>query len=108
VHYYDTGEVKSREHYSNGKLDGEKNIFYKSGILRQSMYYVSGTLDGAVSTYAEDGQIIVDEHYIHGSLVSHNEYGDKSTYVSKNDTAGNSAAPTPNNAPAPADMPTKL
>ena len=108
VHYYDTGEVKSREHYADGKLDGEKTILYKSGILRQSMYYQNGVLDGAVSTYAENGQILVDEHYIHGTLISHNEYGDKSTYVSKNDSASNAAAPTPNNAPAPADMPTEI
>jgi len=107
-HYYDTGEIKSREHYTNGKLDGEKTILYKDGILKQSMYFVDGVLDGAVTTYAEDGQIIVDEHYIHGDLVSHNEYGDQAAYVSKNDSATNSAPPTPNNAPAPADMPTKL
>jgi len=108
VHFYDTGEVKSREHYTNGKLDGEKSVLYKNGILRQSMYYINGLLDGAVSTYAQDGKIIIEEHYSHGDLISHNEYGDKTTYVSKNDTATNSAAPTSNNAPAPADMPTKL
>ena len=63
---------------------------------------------GAVATYAEDGQVIVEEHYTHGNLISHNEYGDKSAYEAKNNTAGNAAAPTPNNAPAPGDMPTKL
>jgi uncharacterized protein Usg len=35
----------------------------------------------------------VEEHYIHGNLISHNEYGDKSTYVSKSDSASNAAAP---------------
>ena len=108
VHLYDTGEVKSREHYHSGKLAGEKTVLFKSGILKQSMYYVNGLLDGAVTTYAEDGQIVVDEHYIHGVLIGHTEYGDKSTFVAKNNTASNAAAPTPNNAPAPADMPTKL
>ena len=108
VHYYDTGEVKSREHYSRGKLDGEKTVLFKSGILKQSMYYINGLLDGAVATYTEDGQIVLEEHYVHGNLVGHNEYGNKSTYVAKNDSASNASPPTPNNAPAPADMPTKL
>ncbi len=108
VHYYDTGEIKSHEHYSRGKLVGEKTILYKDGILKQSMYYRDGLLDGAVATYAKDGKVITDEHYIHGELISHNEYDDKATYVAKNDSASNGAAPVPNNAPAPADMPTKL
>jgi len=98
----------SREHYTNGKLDGEKTVLYKSGILKQSMYYVDGLLDGSVSTYGEDGQIVADEHYIHGDLVGHNEYGDKGAYVAKNDVASGANAPAPNNSPAPADMPTKL
>jgi len=108
VHYYDTGEVKSREHYSRGKVDGEKSILFKSGILKQSMYYQGGLLDGEVATYAEDGQIITEEHYTHGNLISHHEFGDKTSYVAKNDVAANSAPPTPNNAPASPDMPTKL
>ena len=64
------------------------------------MYYVNGLLEGAVTTYAEDGKILVEEHYTHGDLISHNEYGDKTAYVSKNDTATNARRPTPNNAPA--------
>ena len=108
VHFYDTGEVKSHEHYTNGKLDGEKRILYKDGILEQSMYYINGVLDGVVTTYAEDGQVTIEEHYVHGVLVSHHEYGDKTTYVAKNSSASNATAPTPNTAPAPADMPTKL
>ena len=45
----------------------------------------------------EDGQIVVDEHYVHGVLISHNEYGDKAVYESKNGTASGANAPTPNN-----------
>ena len=108
VHFYDTGEVKSREHYTVGKLDGEKSIFFKSGILKQAMYYIGGLLDGDVATYDEDGKIVLDEHYMHGDLVGRNVYGDNTNYVAKNSTATNSAPPTQNDAPAPADMPTKL
>jgi len=108
VHYYDTGEVKSREHYSKGKLDGEKTILYKSGIIKQVVYYQNGLMEGAAITYGEDGQVIADEHYISGNLTSHREYGDKTSYVAKNNVAPNSAAPTQNNAPATADNPTKL
>jgi len=108
VHYYDTGEIKSREHYSRGKMDGEKSVLYKNGILKQSMYYQGGLLEGEVATYAQDGKIIVEEHYTKGNLISHHEYGDKTSYVAKNDVASNANAPAPNNAPAPGDMPTKL
>ena len=87
---------------------GEKTILFKDGILKQSMYYINGSLDGAVSTYTQDGQIVVEEHYAHGNLISHHEYGHKSVYVSKNNSANNTAPPTADNAPAPADMPTKL
>jgi hypothetical protein len=41
-------------------------------------------------------------------LVSRHVYGDKAVFESKNSSASNAAAPTPNNAPAPADMPTKI
>lgn len=108
VHYYDTGEVKSREHYSKGKLEGEKTILFKSGILKQSMYYVDGLLDGGVSIYNEDGQIVTQEHYVQGNLVGHNEFGDKTNFVAKNNTASNSAPPVQNNEPAGPDQPTKL
>ena len=109
VHYYDTGEVKSREQYTSGRLNGRKSIFYKNGLLKQSMDYQNGLLEGAVTTYGEDGNVIVDEHYEHGNLVSHNEYGDKSAYVAKNDAAANgSVPPAPGNEPAAPDEPTKL
>ncbi len=108
VHYYDTGEIKSHEQYKKGKLDGEVTVLFKSGIVKQSMYYVDGLLDGAADTYTEDGQIAVEEHYVQGNLVGHHEYGDKSVYVTKNDTETNSAPPTPNNAPTTRDVPTKL
>jgi len=107
VHFYDSGEVQSREFYSNGKLFGEKTILYKSGILKQSMYYQNGLLDGVVATYSEEGQIIADEHYIHGDLVGHNEYSNQAAFVAKA-KGSNAAAPTPDNAPAPSDMPSKI
>ncbi|MDE2009446.1 MAG: toxin-antitoxin system YwqK family antitoxin [Candidatus Omnitrophica bacterium] len=107
VHYYDTGEVKSREHYTDGKLDGERTVLYKDGMVKQSMYYIAGRLDGAVDTYAEDGKILVEELYIKGNLVAHHDYGPKAA-AAKNGIEANAAPPTPNNAPAPADMPTKL
>jgi antitoxin component YwqK of YwqJK toxin-antitoxin module len=89
-------------------LDGPVTVLYKNGIVKQNLYYINGLLDGVVSTYAPDGKITTEEHYIHGNLTSHNEFGDKASYVAKNNTASNSAAPAPNNAPAPADAPTKL
>lgn len=108
VHYYDTGEVKSHEHYNKGKLDGEKTIFYKSGIIKQVLYYQNGLMEGAAVAYGEDGQVIADEHYTSGNLVGHHEYGDKTSYVAKNNSASNTAPPTQSSAPASADMPSKL
>ncbi|MBF0511892.1 MAG: toxin-antitoxin system YwqK family antitoxin [Candidatus Omnitrophica bacterium] len=108
VHYYDTGEVKNKEHFVKGKLEGRKQILYKNGNLKQSSYYVNGLLDGALTSYAENGQVTLEEHYLKGHLISHNEYGEKSAYVAKNNSATNASAPAPNNAPAPADRPSKL
>jgi len=108
VHYYDTGEVRSQEHYTNGHLDGDKRVFYKNGTLKQSMTYRNGLLQGAVPTYTEDGQIIVEEHYDHGNLISHNEYGGKSEYVTKTDISKGAVAPVPDTAPAASDAPTKI
>jgi antitoxin component YwqK of YwqJK toxin-antitoxin module len=89
-------------------LEGYKRVFYKNGILKQSLEYQHGLLEGVVSTYGQDGKIVLEEHYDHGNLISHNEYGDQSAYVAKEDSAKGAIAPAPDTAPAPSDMPTKL
>jgi antitoxin component YwqK of YwqJK toxin-antitoxin module len=109
VHYYETGEVESRESYVKGNLDGEKKICFKDGTLKQDMFYVNGLLDGDAYTYTKDGQISVEEHYSKGALVSHNEYGsnDKSIGIAKG-SVPNPNAPAPNNPPTTADTAAKL
>jgi antitoxin component YwqK of YwqJK toxin-antitoxin module len=99
--------MESQENYAYGHLQGRESIFYKNGTLKESMEYKDGLLEGVAATYAQNGAVITEQHYINGHLVSHEEYGDKTTFTSKTGSEGSSATVS-NNAPAPSDMPTKL
>ncbi len=55
--YFDNGQVEISETYVDGILSDTLKVYYSSGILKQSKYYDAGVLTGVVKTYYEDGSL---------------------------------------------------
>jgi antitoxin component YwqK of YwqJK toxin-antitoxin module len=62
IELYSNGKKEIEETYVNGKLDGERKIWYPSGVLFCKQFYINDTLDGKSEWFYQSGQIF-DEHY---------------------------------------------
>ncbi|MGB6129298.1 MAG: hypothetical protein WBG30_11160 [Psychrilyobacter sp.] len=52
ITYYESGEIKSKASYKNGKLDGEAITYYKNGEIEYKGNYKDGILDrGSIIQY---------------------------------------------------------
>lgn len=77
----DSDKLMTKEYYNDdGKLDGEKLIFFKNGQIAEQMTYLNGKEDGNVKHYNEKGILTKDFNYKNGEL--HGLYKD---YSSKGD-----------------------
>lgn len=48
------GSPKAKEHFLNGKRDGEKRVYYAGGNLKSREQYAAGELHGKTTEYDED------------------------------------------------------
>jgi antitoxin component YwqK of YwqJK toxin-antitoxin module len=63
---YSNGQKEIEEIYLNGKLNGERKIWYPNGILFCKQTYISDTLDGKSVWYYESGQVYEEDFYLKG------------------------------------------
>ena len=68
IKYYDNGNIKFIQHYSNGQLNGESIWFYPSGISEQKCLYKDGKLDGEFIYFYPNGSIKGKERYKDGKV----------------------------------------
>lgn len=61
-------KVMTLENYKNGKLEGEKNVYYTNGQLAEKAFYKNNVLDGKYVKYAENGKLIEESTYSKGEL----------------------------------------
>ena len=64
--YYESGAVKSKENYVDGKLQGEIISYYESGALRIKANTVDDKLQGEAISYYESGAVKRKTNYVDG------------------------------------------
>lgn len=67
-YHYMSDKIMSIENYKNGKLEGEKNVYYTNGQLAEKSYYKNNLLEGKYIKYAENGKPIEESNYKNGEL----------------------------------------
>ena len=66
--YYENGQLRVKEIYVAGELDGPFESYYENGQLRFKGTYVAGEQDGPVESYHENGQLRSKRTYAAGEL----------------------------------------
>ncbi len=66
IELYSNGHKEIEETYVNGKLNGERKIWYPNGILFCRQNYINDTLDGKSEWFYPSGQIYDEDYYLIG------------------------------------------
>jgi len=76
VYYHNKSKsVMSTEQYNDdGKLEGEKLVFYPSGTTAEKSNYLNGKLEGSSIWYAKNGTILKDFQYKNDELNGVSKY----------------------------------
>ena len=69
IDYYESGAVKSKGNYVDGKLQGNYIPYYENGELQSKVNYVDGIEQGEVIEYYENGEIKEIKNYKDGELI---------------------------------------
>ena len=64
--YYQNGNLKSKENFDKGVLDGKYEYYFGDGLLRQSGCITNTLKNGEILSYYEDGTLKSLETYILG------------------------------------------
>ncbi len=76
-YHKDNNAVMSKEIYNtNGKLEGEKSIFYPNGKTAETSQYKNGKLDGQTLLYSEKGILLKSFNYKNDELHGEAKYYD--------------------------------
>lgn len=68
-YHKDSNQVMTVENYnSEGKLEGEKTVFFKNGNLAEKSFYINGELEGLYKWFADDGVLLKQSMYKNGQL----------------------------------------
>ena len=70
--YYESGAVKSKENYVDGKLQGEMISYYESGAVRIKANNVDDKLQGEAISYNKSGEVVEEVNYVNGKLQKKN------------------------------------
>ncbi len=67
-YHYQSKEIMSTENYADGKLSGEKKVFYKDNTLAEISNYINGNRVGIYKKYSEKGELLEELNYTKGEL----------------------------------------
>ena len=71
------GKVIKEEHYLNGKLNGEKTVYYATGSLHTKGEYIDDKPNGRHLEYDEQNRVSYEYNYLNGTLDGiYNAYND--------------------------------
>ena len=62
------GKVSSIEHYSQGKLDGERLMFYPDGDTMLIEHYENGLFEGDYQYYYDEGGLELEGKYVDNKM----------------------------------------
>lgn len=57
MYYHPNGKLFHKANYINGKLDGDRKVFYETGELKEQGEYTNGQRDGIWKTFYKNGKI---------------------------------------------------
>ena len=60
-YHFESTQLMTIEFYKNGKLEGNRKVFYKDGTVAEDTNYKAGIKEGTSKTFSETGKLI-DEH----------------------------------------------
>ena len=66
--FYDSGQLKSKGEYKNGKKIGVSQRYHSNGRLKTMTSYTDGILNGRHVIYDETGELTHHGHFINGKL----------------------------------------
>src|SRR6056300_1395984 len=61
--HHENGQLKSKETYSDGKLDGVSEFYYENGHLEGLKTYKHNKLNGVVEAYNKHGRLLYKGTY---------------------------------------------
>jgi len=79
-YHFQSSQLMTIENYANGKLEGNKKVYYKDGTIAEDTNYKAGIKEGTSKVFSEKGNLI-DEH-----LYKNGQYNGLASYY---DGAGN-------------------
>ena len=81
TYYHDNSDkIMMTENYVDGKLEGQKKVYYDNGELAEEAFYMNGKLHGARKLYSVKGVVLEDLQYkndeLHGPAKFYNGKGE--------------------------------
>lgn len=67
-YHLNSDKVMTLENYKNGKLNGEKYVYYTNGQIAEKAFYKNDRREGKYYKYAENGNLIEESNYKNGEL----------------------------------------
>lgn len=80
-HKNSTDKMIVENYNGDGKLEGERNVFYKNGLIAEKAYYKNGKLHGEAKWFSENEILIKVAHYkddeLNGKTINYDVSGKK-------------------------------
>ena len=67
-YYYESGKLKAKAYFKNGKVHGEAKYYYESGKLKETAYFKNGNREGRAITYYVNGNTKAKYYYKNGKV----------------------------------------
>lgn len=75
-YHFQSNQLMTLEFYKNGKLEGNRKIYYRDGTIAEDTNYKAGIKEGASKTFSEKGQPIEEHMYKNGQYEGTASYYD--------------------------------
>lgn len=79
---YPDKKTAAIEQYRNGKLQGNRKIYFSNGVLQQETNYVNGIQEGEQSSYSRNGQLLTKMIWEKGEIV-HSVYWYDTSFIER-------------------------
>lgn len=67
-YHFKSTQLMTVEYYKNGKLEGNRKVFYKDGTVAEDTNYKAGIKEGSSKTFSEKGELIDEHTYKNGQF----------------------------------------
>ena len=78
-HKNSTSKMIDETYSDEGKLEGERNVYYKNGLIAEKAFYKNGKLDGEAKWFSEQEILIKSSYYkedeLNGKTINYDSEG---------------------------------